>query len=627
VHAEVVNQPRRRAETPLRRLAAEARDGCWIVSEPSATWVDGGERDLAGILANASDLSSLSDELAAAGDTWVRRYHLARERGNIVRPLALHGSRVLEIGAGCGGVTRRIGEMAAVVDALEPTPARAAAARLRTRDLPAVEVFVGDVHAVPREPAYDAVILIGVLEYVGGGDEGEERVAFLREAAARLLPGGALVCAIENRLGVKYLAGAPEDHANLPFEGLEDYPHSGPYRTFARRELQELFARAGLTSRVLHAFPDYKLPRLVFADSLLATDAAPLAWRVPRFPSYDSPLPRARLASEYELWRGAVRAGLGDQLANSFLVLAGQNRDAPSLWAEDQHAVFYTAGRRARFATETRVLDDRGGLWLRRRVIGAPPEGQSPSGLAHAPEDGPFIAGQPLEEALERADEEELARLLRRWREHVEAAEPARSGRNADAAPSNVVCRGDELVDIDVEWRHRGLSAHDVLARALLHLAPKLADTRPPEHWPPECKTVGDLLDHLAVLADLDFDRDRMLTAEAELQAEVVGAEPATSGWPAAVAVHLERGHATLARPLHLATLGPREPELRRKAEAWLDEAHRSGEAKDAEIRELWKRVDHGEAALKAIKESRTYRLAQVPRRIAVRARSRSPGR
>src|SRR3954469_15292962 len=108
VHAEVVNQPRRRAETPLRQLAGEARDGCWIVSEPSASWVDGAERDLAGILAHASDLGSLSDELAAAADTWVRRYHLARERGNIVRPLALHGSRVLEIGAGCGGVTRRI---------------------------------------------------------------------------------------------------------------------------------------------------------------------------------------------------------------------------------------------------------------------------------------------------------------------------------------------------------------------------------------------------------------------------------------------------------------------------------------------------------------------------------------
>src|SRR3954451_14693973 len=216
VHAEVANQPGRRAETPLRRLAGEARDGCWIVSEPSASWVDGGERDLAGILANASDLGSLSDELAAAGDTWVRRYHLASERGNIVRPLALLGSRVLEIGAGCGGVTRRLGEMAGVVDALEPTPARAAAARLRTRDLPSVEVFIGDVHTVPREPAYDAVILIGVLDYIGGADEGEARVAFLREAAARLLPGGTLVCAIENRLGVKYLAGAPEDNANLP---------------------------------------------------------------------------------------------------------------------------------------------------------------------------------------------------------------------------------------------------------------------------------------------------------------------------------------------------------------------------------------------------------------------------
>src|SRR4051794_41814713 len=129
VHAEVVNQPRRRAETPLRRLAGEARDGCWIVSEPSASWVDGGERDLAGILANASDLSSLSDELAAAGDTWVRRYHLARERGNIVRPLALHGSRVLEIGAGCGGVPRPVGGVGGLGGAGGAPPAPGGPAR------------------------------------------------------------------------------------------------------------------------------------------------------------------------------------------------------------------------------------------------------------------------------------------------------------------------------------------------------------------------------------------------------------------------------------------------------------------------------------------------------------------
>ena len=107
-------------------------------------------------------------------------------------------------------------------------------ARARTEDLPGVEVFIGELDAL-RGPAYDMVVMIGVLEYVGGGAGAEPRVAFLREAAARLKRGGTLVCAIENQLGVKYLAGAPEDHVGIPFEGVDDYPHDARCRTFPRR--------------------------------------------------------------------------------------------------------------------------------------------------------------------------------------------------------------------------------------------------------------------------------------------------------------------------------------------------------------------------------------------------------
>ncbi len=135
---------------------------------------------------------------------------------------------VLEIGAGCGAVTRYLGEVAATVDALEPTPSARPWRALRTEDLAGVELFVGGLEALPAEPAYDLIVIIGVLEYVGGSDGAAPRVAFLREVAARLNEGGAVACAIENQLGVKYLAGAPEDHAGVPFEGHRGLPAAGP---------------------------------------------------------------------------------------------------------------------------------------------------------------------------------------------------------------------------------------------------------------------------------------------------------------------------------------------------------------------------------------------------------------
>ena len=59
--------------------------------------------------------------------------------------------------------------MCDLVDAVEPVSARARVARTRTRDLPGVEVFVGDLFDVPGDNVYDIIVLVGVLEYVGSG--------------------------------------------------------------------------------------------------------------------------------------------------------------------------------------------------------------------------------------------------------------------------------------------------------------------------------------------------------------------------------------------------------------------------------------------------------------------------
>src|SRR4051795_10380564 len=122
-----------RTATPARRLPLPEEDGCLVLGTTSSAWRDGSEDDIARRLAAATDLDSISDELASQGDSWERRYHFARERGHILRPLTItREDTVLEIGAGAGAVTRYLGEVAGAVDALEPTPERARAAALRT---------------------------------------------------------------------------------------------------------------------------------------------------------------------------------------------------------------------------------------------------------------------------------------------------------------------------------------------------------------------------------------------------------------------------------------------------------------------------------------------------------------
>lgn len=69
---------------------------------------------------------------------------------------------------------------------------------------------------------YDYITLIGVFEYSQGyiGTE-QPYVEMLRRISRHLAPGGKVVIAIENRLGLKYWAGCTEDHVGKYFEGLE----------------------------------------------------------------------------------------------------------------------------------------------------------------------------------------------------------------------------------------------------------------------------------------------------------------------------------------------------------------------------------------------------------------------
>ncbi len=127
---------------------------------------DGAEGRLLSVISQATDCGTFSAELAEAIDDWPSEYHLSRARHCLVRPLGIRaGSKVLELGCGCGAVTRYLGEIGANVVAVEGNLARARVAAERNRDLPNVRVVVDDLLLFETEETFDWVVLIGVLEY------------------------------------------------------------------------------------------------------------------------------------------------------------------------------------------------------------------------------------------------------------------------------------------------------------------------------------------------------------------------------------------------------------------------------------------------------------------------------
>lgn len=456
--------------TPVRSLVEPDSAGVSRLSQPEVDYLDGSEDEIFEIVSSASDRSSLSEELRNHIRDWATEYHLSPIRGNVVRSLGLtQDMTVLEIGSGCGAVGRTIAELSGRADLVEPVYARARAAAARVADLPGARVFQGDIGDVPAKATYDAIICIGVLEYVGNGSNADEPyIEFLRACQERLKPGGTLVVAIENTLGAKYIAGSAEDHTQRPFDSLEGYLLPSPARTFTRARLSGFARAAGLEPQVLSILPDYKLPSAVLSPALY--ERLPrLAADIHRTPARDYLHKGVQGADERRLWALLVEAGVGVDFSNSFLMLASKGGPS-SLWDPTVLASRFTSERRRQFVTRTEFrLEDGKAVTVRELLE---PQADADTWLRWTPTEDPVVSGPMLSDRI--LDAADPLPLLEQWVDVVRQSDPGAM----DMQPWNMIVTDNGLQVIDQEWMIQGFTHDDVIRRGLVLLALDLGHTR-----------------------------------------------------------------------------------------------------------------------------------------------------
>ncbi|MDP2178386.1 MAG: glycosyltransferase [Methylophilaceae bacterium] len=381
-------------------------DNIWInPNYKGITYSDGDdvEKRIASIIKQALDVSVLSPELRQYCTDWPSLYHLSSTRANIMRPFKhiLNTSDVLEIGAGCGAITRYIGECGANVLALEGSPRRATIARTRTRDLEKVVVLAEKFDQFQCDHQFDVITLIGVLEYANLFTSGENPpLEMLKRVRSLLKPEGKLIIAIENQLGLKYFAGAPEDHLGQPMYGIEGRYQADQPQTFGRKVLANLLQDAGFsTSEFLAPFPDYKLPVSILTERGVnhpAFDAAALAWqsvgRDPQLPVHPS--------FTLELaWPEIFKNGLAMDMANSFLVIASPFKGRMTESAELGY--HYSTERRPHFCKEACFIENESGdlcvTYHRLAPMDCYQDAHHNQAISfHIPESAPYISGKQL---------------------------------------------------------------------------------------------------------------------------------------------------------------------------------------------------------------------------------------
>ena len=187
----------------------------------------------------------------------------------------------LDVGSGWGQIARPLAACRPVV-VLEPVAERMAFIRAAARQdgvgdrLTCLEADYLDVDFLTR---FAVICVIGVLEWAGAfqaaADPRQRQRTFLHKTRAELAPDGCLVLGIENRLGLKYLLGCPDDHLGVPGVGCHEAARAielwrqagrGALQcfTYSRGELTGLLRDAGYRRiEFFAAFPDYKLPAII----------------------------------------------------------------------------------------------------------------------------------------------------------------------------------------------------------------------------------------------------------------------------------------------------------------------------------------------------------------------------
>lgn len=304
-------------------------------------------------------------EALEANTAWPILYHFSPMRQDILDWYPMKkDATVLEIGAGCGAITGVLSKKAKRVVCIELSKKRSMINAYQNQECNNIEIYVGKYEDIKLEEKFDYITLIGVFEYAAYYTSADNPYTTMLEQIRDMLkPDGKLLIAIENRMGLKYLNGANEDHTGRLFDGVHNYANKDGARTFTKNELSRLLTQAGLTKyKFFYPMPDYKLPSSILSDEYEPNVGAFRAHDV----TYDAT--RYEFFDEDAVWDTLFQDRMASYFANSLFVEAGFTDDyANVLYAR------YSRHRDKEYRIRTLLVDDGGQKYVTKSNLN--PEG------------------------------------------------------------------------------------------------------------------------------------------------------------------------------------------------------------------------------------------------------------
>jgi 2-polyprenyl-3-methyl-5-hydroxy-6-metoxy-1,4-benzoquinol methylase len=254
---------------------------------------------------------------------WSMYYHLSPLRGGSVSWYNFDkGSRVLEVGAGCGAVTEALVKKSIELTSIDLSERRSVINAYRNSTSKNLDIVIGNLQDYRPRKRFDYIVCVGVLEYAGSFiDSSDPYKKLLTIFTGLLKQKGKLLLAIENRFGLKYWTGSREDHTGGFFDGIHSYPQEKRVQTFTKSELSTLLKQSGFEKQSFYyAFPDYKHPRVIYSDEYFPGNGTEFPLGLLPTPPTDTG--RLNIVNEQLAMTHIESEKLYRSLANSFIVSA-----------------------------------------------------------------------------------------------------------------------------------------------------------------------------------------------------------------------------------------------------------------------------------------------------------------
>jgi hypothetical protein len=295
------------------------------------------------ILQQCQDLGSTSEELSSRIIDRHTNLHLNPARANLLRPFEFGPQdTILEVGAGCGALTRWLVETGATVVALESDPVGRRCITERCRDVRNPPSVYRSLANLNGQLSFTVVLCVGPIDEAEGSSYTSGSASeFLRHLADPLTQKGRLFLASRNQLGL----------ASLLRHGDDDQIS----QSHGKRELSDLLTLGGFHHlEWYYPFPDHLFPSLILSQASLDDPRLNLADHF--LDSFAKSVWTLQSGAwESLIWRAVMRNGLLEHFSNSFMVVATKqvpvSQEAHVCWLIKN----YATGRN-RYLTETTFL-------------------------------------------------------------------------------------------------------------------------------------------------------------------------------------------------------------------------------------------------------------------------------